>query len=53
MGGGFRAGDHRQDAGGFAEFRRLAAERRVFRDFGPADDLGAALLSRLLPARAQ
>ena len=45
--------DHRQGAGGAAEFRRLAAERCVFRLPGIADDLGAAFLSRLLPARAQ
>ena len=53
MGGGFGPKHHRQGAGGAAEFRRLAAERRVFRDFGPADDLGPALLSRLFPACAQ
>ncbi|GAA0006171.1 hypothetical protein BRDID11002_61750 [Bradyrhizobium diazoefficiens] len=53
MGGGFGAGNYRQGAGGAAELRRLAAERRVFRDPGPADDLGPALLSRLLPACAQ
>ena len=36
-----------------AEFRRLAAERRVFGRAGPAHDLGAALLSRLFAACAE
>ena len=53
LGGGIDPADHRQGAGGAAEFRRLAAQRRVFRDAGPADDLGAAFLSRLLPACAR
>ena len=44
--------DHRQGAGDPAEFRRLAAQRRVRRSAWPADDLGAAFLSRLLAARA-
>ena len=44
--------DHRQGAGDPAEFRRLAAQRRVLRRAGPADDLGAAFLSRLLAACA-
>ena len=44
--------DHRQGAGDPAEFRRLAAQRRVRRRAGAADDLGAAFLSRLLAACA-
>jgi hypothetical protein len=42
-----------KSAGGSAEFRRLAAQRRVFRLPWPAHDLGAAFLSGLLPARAR
>ena len=53
MGGGFDPADHRKGARRAAEFRRLAAERRVLGDAGPADDLGAAFLSRLLAARAR
>src|ERR1700682_4122814 len=53
LGGGFDPADHRQSARGAAEFRRLAAQRCVFRLPGLADDLGAALLSRLLPACAR
>ena len=53
LGGGLDPADHRKGARGAAEFRRLAAERCVLRDVGPADDLGAAFLSRLLPACAQ
>ena len=53
LGGGVDPEDHGKSAGGAAEFRRLAAQRRVFRRARPADDLGAALLSRLLPARAR
>ena len=45
--------DHRQGARDPAEFRRLAAQRRVRRRAGAADDLGAAFLSRLLAARAE
>ncbi len=44
--------DHRQGAGDPAELRRLAAQRRVRRRAGTADDLGAAFLPRLLAARA-
>ena len=44
--------DHGQGAGDPAEFRRLAAERRVCRRARPAHDLGAAFLSRLLAACA-
>ena len=53
LGGGLDPADHRKGARGAAEFRRLAAERCVLRDVGSADDLGAALLSRLLPACAR
>ena len=52
LGRGLDPADHRKGARGPAEFRRLAAKRRVFRCARPADDLGAALLSRLLAARA-
>ena len=45
--------DHGKGAGGSAEFRRLAAQRGVFRLPWPAHDLGAAFLSGLLPARAR
>ena len=53
LGRGVDPADHRQGAGDPAEFRRLAAERRVLGRAGAADDLGAALLSRLLAARAE
>ena len=53
LGGGIDPADHRQGAGDPAEFRRIAAQRRVLRRAGPADDLGAAFLSRLLAARAR
>ena len=53
LGGAVDPADHRKSAGGAAEFRRLAAERCVFRSLGLADDLGAAFLSGLLAARAQ
>ena len=53
MGGGVDAADHRKGAGGAAEFRRLAAQRRVLRHAWAADDLGAAFLSRLLAACAR
>ncbi len=39
-------------AGDPAEYRRFAAQRRIRRRARPADDLGAAFLSRLLAARA-
>src|SRR5260370_13439081 len=45
--------DHRKGACGTAEFRRLAAQRCVFRRPWLADDLGATLLSRLLAAPAR
>jgi acetylornithine deacetylase/succinyl-diaminopimelate desuccinylase-like protein len=44
---------HRKGAGGAAEFRWLAAQRRVLRWARLAHDLGAALLSRLLAACAR
>ena len=45
--------DHEQEAGRPAECRRLAAERHLLRGARPADDLGAAFLSRLLAACAE
>ena len=51
--GGVDPADHGKSAGGAAEFRRLAAQRCVFRCPRLAHDLGAALLSGLLPARAR
>ena len=53
LGGAVDPADHRESARGAAEFRRLAAQRRVFRGARPAHDLGAAFLSRLLAARAR
>ena len=45
--------DRRPEAAHAAQSRRLAAQRGLHRHSGPADGLGAALLRRLLPARAQ
>src|ERR1700738_2178354 len=50
---GFDPAHHREGAGGAAEFRWLAAQRRVLRWARLAHDLGAALLSRLLAACAR
>src|SRR6202049_5085345 len=45
--------DHEPAARGTAQFGRLAAERYLRRRPRSADNLGATLLSRLLPARTE
>src|SRR5579859_1057556 len=53
LGGGVADQDRWPRAGDPAEHRWLAAERCVLRSARVADDLGAALLSRLFAARAE
>ncbi len=52
LGGELDPADHRKGAGDPAEYRRLAAQRRLCGRARPADDLDSALLSRLLATRA-